>query len=111
MRPSSTRRIRARIEEDVAGRASGRAAFHVELIKPSHYDDDGYVIQWHRTWFPSNSLACLYGLMLDAIDRGVLGDVFTQPATITDVRSFGRIASVLIRTGHLTARDSPTCTK
>ncbi|MEE8499420.1 MAG: hypothetical protein V3S27_02515, partial [Kiloniellales bacterium] len=48
--------------------------FYVELIKPSHYDDDGYVIQWHRAWIPSNSLACLYGLMLDAIDRRVLGD-------------------------------------
>ena len=58
----------------MAGRASGATPFYVELIKPSHYDDDGYVIQWHRAWIPSNSLACLYGLMLDAIDRRVLGD-------------------------------------
>ena len=36
--------------------------FFVELIKPSHYDDDGYVIQWVKSWIPSNSLACLYGL-------------------------------------------------
>ena len=58
----------------MTGRASGATPFYVELIKPSHYDDDGYVIQWHRAWIPSNSLACLYGLMLDAIDRRVLGD-------------------------------------
>ncbi len=29
------------------GRSSGR--FVVQLIKPSHYDDDGYLIQWLRT--------------------------------------------------------------
>ncbi len=46
----------------------------VELIKPSHYDDDGFVIQWHKGWLPSsNSLACLYGLALDAAKRDVLG--------------------------------------
>jgi radical SAM superfamily enzyme YgiQ (UPF0313 family) len=48
--------------------------FFVELIKPSHYDDEGYVIQWWRSWIPSNSLACLYGLTLDAADKKVLGD-------------------------------------
>ncbi|HZY59384.1 MAG TPA: hypothetical protein VFE56_06445, partial [Candidatus Binataceae bacterium] len=48
--------------------------FLVELIKPSHYDDDGYVIQWWRGWIPSNSLSCLYGLALDARARRVLGD-------------------------------------
>jgi hypothetical protein len=26
--------------------------FHVELIKPSHCDDDGYVIQWIRSLIP-----------------------------------------------------------
>ena len=58
----------------MTGRAFDATPFYVELIKPSHYDDDGYVIQWRRAWIPSNSLACLYGLMLDAIDRRVLGD-------------------------------------
>ncbi|MEY6432572.1 radical SAM protein [Thioalkalicoccus limnaeus] len=43
------------------------------LIKPSHYDDQGYVIQWRRAWVPSNSLACLYGLMQEARERQVLG--------------------------------------
>ena len=58
----------------MAGRASGATPFYIELIKPSHYDDDGYVIQWFRAWIPSNTLACLYGLMLDAVERGALGD-------------------------------------
>src|SRR5215470_8245806 len=48
--------------------------FLVELIKPSHYDDDGYVIQWWRGWIPSNSLSCLYGLAIDSKARQVLGE-------------------------------------
>jgi pyruvate-formate lyase-activating enzyme len=45
----------------------------VEIIKPSHYDDDGYVIQWLRAFVPSNSLACLYGLVSDVKQRRGLG--------------------------------------
>ena len=47
--------------------------FHVELIKPSHYDDDGYIIQWWKASVPSNSLASLYAIVLDAAERCVLG--------------------------------------
>jgi len=28
--------------------------FQLVLIKPSHYDADGYVIQWVRSSIPSN---------------------------------------------------------
>lgn len=49
-------------------------SFCLVLIKPSHYDDDGYVIQWLRAPVPSNSLAVLYGLSLDCAQRKVLGD-------------------------------------
>jgi len=51
----------------------GERRFVVELIKPSHYDDDGYVIQWMRSWVPSNSLACLYAITQDVAARRVLG--------------------------------------
>lgn len=44
------------------------------LIKPSHYDDDGYVIQWFRSAIPANSLACLYGLALECREQKVLGE-------------------------------------
>jgi hypothetical protein len=47
--------------------------FQLVLIKPSHYDDDGYVIRWWRAIIPSNSLATLYGLALDCARRNVLG--------------------------------------
>ena len=39
------------------GFAVGLRAFRIALIKPSHYDADGYVIQWRRSYIPSNSLA------------------------------------------------------
>ena len=44
------------------------------MIKPSHYDDEGYVIQWWKASIPSNSLASLYAIVQDAADRHVLGD-------------------------------------
>lgn len=44
------------------------------MIKPSHYDDDGYVIQFWRSAMPSNTLATLYGLAADSVRRKVLGD-------------------------------------
>ncbi|MGH8581276.1 MAG: B12-binding domain-containing radical SAM protein [Gammaproteobacteria bacterium] len=47
--------------------------FVLELVKPSHYDDEGYVIQWWRAWIPSNSLSSVYGLALEAKQRGALG--------------------------------------
>ena len=47
--------------------------FQLILVKPSHYDDDGYVIRWWRPMIPSNSLAALYGLAADCAERKVLG--------------------------------------
>jgi hypothetical protein len=51
----------------------GSDVFHFVMIKPSHYDDDGYPIQWLRSAIPSNTLACMNGLAEDAQRRGVLG--------------------------------------
>ena len=54
--------------------AGGDAAvFHFVMIKPTHYDDDGYPIQWFKSAIPSNTLACLNGLAVDAQRRNVLG--------------------------------------
>jgi hypothetical protein len=47
--------------------------FQLVLIKPSHYDDDGYVIRWWRAMIPSNSLAAMYGIAADCVERQVLG--------------------------------------
>ncbi len=47
--------------------------FQLILIKPSHYDEDGYVVQWLRSTMPSNSLAAVFGLAQGAAGRNVLG--------------------------------------
>ena len=66
--------------------------FQLILLKPSHYHDDGYVIRWWRTMIPSNSLAAVYALALDAAHRQVLGadveidiDAIDEPNTRVDI--------------------------
>ena len=54
-------------------KATRAEPFHFVMIKPSHYDDDGYPIQWLRSAIPSNTLACLFALAEDARHRHVLG--------------------------------------
>lgn len=53
--------------------AGDPAIFHFVMIKPTHYDDDGYPIQWLRSAIPSNTLACLNALAEDARRREILG--------------------------------------
>jgi radical SAM superfamily enzyme YgiQ (UPF0313 family) len=51
------------------------SVLHVFLIKPSKYDDDGFVIRHWRGVLPSNTLACLNGLTEDVRHHGLLGEV------------------------------------
>ncbi len=51
-----------------------RRRFLLFLIKPSHYDNDGYVIQWFRSALPSNSLACLFGIAKNSMENQALGE-------------------------------------
>ena len=53
--------------------ASPAKRFRVVLIKPSHYDPDGYVIQWLRSTLPSNSLASVHGLIEQCAREHALG--------------------------------------
>lgn len=48
--------------------------FRIYLIKPSKYDDDGYVIRYWKGVLPTNTLACLYALTKDVQERGILGE-------------------------------------
>ncbi|MBI4431832.1 MAG: radical SAM protein [Candidatus Omnitrophica bacterium] len=58
---------------------------HLYLIKPSKYDDDGYVIRHWKGVLPSNTLACLYALSEDVRSRGVLGrDLKWEVCTIDE---------------------------
>src|SRR5262244_3400509 len=54
--------------------AKTKQLFSLYMIKPSHYDDDGYVIQWARSSIPANTLAALNGLALDCAERRILGE-------------------------------------
>ena len=66
-----------------------RKTFHLILIKPTHYDDDGYPITWLRSHIPSNTLAALYGLGEDCRQRQVLGpdvDIEIRPIDETNTR-------------------------
>ena len=64
---------RPRIRSQSEVYVPARRRFQLVLIKPSHYDDDGYVIRWWRAMIPSNSLAALYGIAADCAERQVLG--------------------------------------
>ena len=58
--------------------------FHFILIKPSHYDDEGYVIQWVRSSIPSNTMAAIYGLARDCAERQILGNDIQMDITALD---------------------------
>jgi len=63
--------------------------FDVYLIKPTRYDDNGYPVQWWRSIVPSNSLACLAGILDDSVRRGVLRanvDVVAHPIDETNAK-------------------------
>src|ERR1700674_4354355 len=70
-----------------------KRSFQIVLIKPSHYDADGYVIQWMRSTVPSNSLASVYGLLSQCAQDKVLGpevdieiDACDECNTIVDIK-------------------------
>ncbi|MDO3434265.1 radical SAM protein [Rhizobium sp. CBN3] len=63
---------------------AARRRFQLILIKPSHYDDDGYVIRWWRAMIPSNSLAAIYGIAAECAERKVLGPDTAIDITVID---------------------------
>src|SRR6266851_4698113 len=72
--------------------------FQLVLLKPSHYDDDGYVIQWARAYVPSNTLAVLYTLARDSAERGVLGpDTAIDLTVVDEINSRINIKKLLAR--------------
>jgi radical SAM superfamily enzyme YgiQ (UPF0313 family) len=72
--------------------------FQLVLIKPSHYDDDGYVIRWWRAMTPSNSLAAVYGIAADCAERRVLGpDVDIDVEVIDETNTRIDIPALLAR--------------
>jgi len=82
-----------------------RRRFLLFLVKCSHYDDEGYVIQWWRSALPSNSLACLFGIGQKCMEDRVLGEdvdieIFPIDETNTRIRP-DRIARQIADNGGL----------
>src|ERR671918_1277045 len=58
--------------------------FRVVLIKPSKYDDDGYVIRFWKGVLPSNTLNVLHGLTEEVKSRRVFGDLRIEIVTFDE---------------------------
>ena len=74
----------APLKRDAMASKSPTRRFQLILIKPSHYDRDGYVVQWLRSTMPSNSLAAVYSLAQGAAERGLLGPDMALDVTAID---------------------------
>jgi pyruvate-formate lyase-activating enzyme len=75
------------------GRDVSKRIFKIILIKPSHYDDRGYVIQWWRSTIPSNSLASVHGILALCAKAHALGpdveidvEAYDECNTIIDIK-------------------------
>jgi len=78
--------------------ASPKSIFHIVLIKPTHYDDNGYPIQWFKSLIPSNTLAAMSGLLQDSMTRDVLGpDVEIRPWVIDETNTRVRADRIIRR--------------
>ena len=71
--------------------------FGILLIKPSRYDDDGYVVQWWKSIGPAHSLAAVWGIVEDAANRQVMGSSVTveinginEMTTRVDTKKLGK---------------------
>ena len=54
------------------------------LIKPTQYDDDGYVVRHWRGVLPSNTLACLAGLTEEVVAQKRLGEAVQIKVHVLD---------------------------
>jgi len=70
--------------------APGDSTLRILLLKPSHYDEEGYVVQWWRALVPTQALAVINGILLDAAERRVLG-----PGVGVEVRVVDEIATAV----------------
>ena len=69
--------------------------FHVVLIKPSKYVDDGYVIRFWKGVLPSNTLNVLHGLTEDIKTREVFGSVPIEVTTFDETAEKVPLAKIV----------------
>lgn len=72
--------------------------FHLILIRPSRYDDDGYVVQWRLSANTSTNLSVLHALAGDCARRRVLGpDTDIVVETWDDQSGLPRVKKMITR--------------
>ena len=76
-------------------RQDGIERFRIVLIKPSKYDDDGYVIRFWKGVLPSNTLNVLHGLTEDVIDRRIFGDLPIEIVTFDETAEKVPISKII----------------
>jgi len=64
--------------------SAAKKKLRVVIIKPSKYDDEGYVIRHFRGVLPSNTLACLSSLTHDVAEHGELGKDYKLELVLYD---------------------------
>jgi radical SAM superfamily enzyme YgiQ (UPF0313 family) len=69
--------------------------FHIVLIKPSKYDDDGYVIRFWKGVLPSNTLNVLHGLTEDIKAREVFGALPIEVTTFDETAEKVPLAKIV----------------
>ncbi len=69
--------------------------FHIVLIKPSKYDDDGYLMRFWKSVLPSNTLNVLHGLTEDIRDRRVFGKLNIQVTTFDETAEKVPVAKII----------------
>jgi radical SAM superfamily enzyme YgiQ (UPF0313 family) len=69
--------------------------FHIVLIKPSKYDDDGYVIRFWKGVLPSNTLNVLHGLTEDIKTRQVFGTLPIEVTTFDETAEKVPLAKII----------------
>jgi radical SAM superfamily enzyme YgiQ (UPF0313 family) len=68
----------------------------IVLVRPTRYDEDGYVVRHWLGTLPSNTLSCLIGLTDDAVASGALGTIdvkvlaFDEAVDRIDPKRLGR---------------------
>ena len=97
-RPPAFDMLTSSEQPDMRSAIMASRRFQLVLIKPSHYDDDGYVIRWWRAMIPSNSLAAVYGIAADCAERQVLGpDVAIDIEVIDETNTRVDVPALLAR--------------
>ncbi|MFA5159553.1 MAG: radical SAM protein [Candidatus Omnitrophota bacterium] len=82
---------------------------HLFLIKPSKYDDEGYVIRYWKGVLPSNTLSCLNGLSEDVRRRGVLGKDLDWEISLIDDTVQGIPYKKIIKENRLAGTKTVIC--